>query len=174
MPKRSNSEVPALTGDADVMAKEDNVEIVDDATFAKRPKRSPGTKVAKEDQRVAKQREHAVRADMAMANMRKAQILYEQAALSLFTMPNEESLSDMAHEYLNLRREEEMYNLRERLAERKEAQARALVEAKKLADERATEVAAATDNRIPPPPQRDLPPRCGPAVSPSPIPASRQ
>lgn len=51
-------------------------------------------------------------ADMTMANMRKVQILHDQAALSLFTMPNKESLSNMAHEYLNMHREEEMYNLR--------------------------------------------------------------
>jgi hypothetical protein len=30
---------------------------------------------------------------MATANMRKAQILHDQATLSLFTMPNEDSLS---------------------------------------------------------------------------------
>jgi hypothetical protein len=180
MPKRSNAEVPTSASDADLMAEEDDVEIVDDISFTKRPKRPQGTKVAKEDQRAAKQREHAVRAqarataDMAMANMRKAQILHDQATLSLFTMPNKDSLSDMAREYLNLRREEEMYNLKQRLAERKEQEARALAEARKLADERATEVAAATQNRIPPPPQRELLPRRGPAVSPSPIPASQQ
>jgi hypothetical protein len=50
-------------------------------------------------------------ADMAAANLRRAQIAQDQAALSLFTMPNEESLSTLVREYLNLRREEEMTKL---------------------------------------------------------------
>lgn len=50
MLKWSNSEVPTSIGNTDMMNKEDDVEIVDDATFAKRPKRLPGTKVVKEDQ----------------------------------------------------------------------------------------------------------------------------
>jgi hypothetical protein len=129
----------------------------------KRPTRPVGNKHAKEDHRQMKQRDVAMKAqarataDMAAANMRKAQILHDQATLSFFTMPNEESLSDLAREYVNLRREEEMEKLRCRIAEEKAAKARVAVEAKTLADIRAAEVALATRNRIPPPPQRDLP-----------------
>jgi hypothetical protein len=53
--------------------------------------------------------------DMVAANLRRAQILQDQAALSLFTMPNEESLSALVREYLNLRREEEMSKLRKKI-----------------------------------------------------------
>jgi predicted RNase H-related nuclease YkuK (DUF458 family) len=67
-------------------------------------------------------------------------------------MPNEESLSDLAREYVNLRREEEMEKLRCRIAEEKAAKARAAAKVKTLADIRAAEVALATRNRIPPPP----------------------
>jgi hypothetical protein len=61
-------------------------------TSAKRG-RPCGTKVAKEEQRVQKQQDHAIRAqarataDVAAANFKKAQILQDQAAMSLFTMP---------------------------------------------------------------------------------------
>jgi hypothetical protein len=57
--------------------------------------------------------------DMATANLRRAEIAQDQAALSVFTMSNEESLSTLAHEYLNLRREEEMTKLWKRIAEKK-------------------------------------------------------
>jgi hypothetical protein len=120
-----------------------------------------------------KQRDVAVRAQahatavMAAANMRKAHILHDQATLSLFTMPNEESWSDLAREYVNLRREEEMEKLRCHIAEEKVAKARAAIEAKTLADIQAVEVALATRNRIPPASQHDLP---TPALcSPSPL-----
>jgi hypothetical protein len=67
-----------------------------------------GQKIAKEEKKVAKQRETAIRAhvwatvDMAAANFKKAQILQDQAALSLFTMPEEGGLSELAQEYLEL------------------------------------------------------------------------
>jgi hypothetical protein len=60
-----------------------------------------GQKAAKEDQRVAKQREGAIRAqarataDMAAANFKKAQVLQDQAALSLFTMPDDAHLPEL-------------------------------------------------------------------------------
>jgi hypothetical protein len=86
-------------------------------TWGKRG-RPCGSKMAKEEQRVEKQREHAMRvqaramADMAAANFKKAQILHDQATLSLFTMPDTSHLSAQAREYLELRREEELQNLR--------------------------------------------------------------
>jgi hypothetical protein len=89
--------------------------------------------------------------------MRKAQILHDQAVLSLFTMPNEDSLSELALEYVNLRHEEEMSKLRWRLIEEKEVATSAAVEAKGLAVERDAEVEVATRNHIPPPPQQPRP-----------------
>jgi hypothetical protein len=89
---------------------------------------------------------------MTAANMRKAQILYDWDVLLLFTMPNEDSLSELVSEYLNLRREEEMLKLRRRLIEEKEAAVSAATEAKRLATERAAEVEVATRNHVPPPP----------------------
>jgi hypothetical protein len=86
--------------------------------------------------------------------MRKVQILYDQAVFLLFTMPNEDSLSDLAREYLNLCCKEEMSKLRRCLTKEKEAAASAAAEAKKLATKRAAkvEVEVATYNRVPPPP----------------------
>jgi hypothetical protein len=160
MPKRKMVEVPTSTASEEAYSgEEDDVEILSKVSFAKRPTRPVGNKHAKEDHRQMKQRDMAVKAqarataEMAAANMHKAQILHDQATLSLFTMSNEESLSDLAREYINLRREEEMEKLRCRIAEEKAAKARAAVEAKTLADIRAVEVALATRNRIPPLPQ---------------------
>jgi hypothetical protein len=70
-------------------------------------------------------------------------------------MPNEESLSKLAREYVNLRREEEMEKLKHRIADKKVAVAKAAKEAKKFLESRAAEIAHATRNRVPPPPQRD-------------------
>jgi hypothetical protein len=103
---------------------------------------------------------------MAAANMRKAQILHDQATLLLFTMPNKESLSNLAREYINLCREEEITKLRCRIADEKAAKVRAMEEAKIVADNQAAEVALATRNRIPPPPQRDPPATAIPTRSP--------
>jgi hypothetical protein len=69
-----------------------------------------------------KQREHAIRAqarataDMVAANFKKTQILQDQVALSLFTMPEGSQLSVMAQEYLELRGEEELTKVQERIA----------------------------------------------------------
>ena len=57
-----------------------------------------------------------VTAELVVANLRKAEVLSDQAALSFFMMPNKECLSDEAREYLSLMRQEEMAKLRKRLA----------------------------------------------------------
>jgi hypothetical protein len=163
MTKRQTPEVPTSAYEETGTGEDDDIEIIPETNFAKRPSRPMGNKVAKEENRLAKQREGAVKAqakataEMAAANMRKAQILHDQATLSLFTMPNEDSLSELACEYLHLRREEEMENLKCRIAERKAVTVKAAEEARKLADSRAAEVATATRNRVPRPPQRDPP-----------------
>jgi hypothetical protein len=86
--------------------------------------------LAKEEQKVAKQREMAIRAqarattDVAAANFKKAQILQDQGTLSLFTMPEGGGLSELAWEYVELRREEEITNLRRCVATAKANAAR--------------------------------------------------
>jgi hypothetical protein len=119
-----------------------------------------GSKMAKEEQKGEKQREHAMRAqarataDIAAANFKKAQILEDQAAVSLFTMPDDSNLSAQAREYLELRREEELEKLRTRIAEKKAEQARLKAQAEREAGARAAEVSAATEKRVPPVPIR--------------------
>jgi hypothetical protein len=159
MPKQKTVEVPtSAAGEEACSGEEDDVEILSEVSFAKRPTRPDGNKHAKEDHRQMKQRDVVVKTqaraivEMATANMHKAQILHDQATLSLFTMPNEESLSDLVHEYVNLCHEEEMEKLRCCIAEEKVAKARAAAEAKTLADIRAAEVVLATRNHISPPP----------------------
>jgi hypothetical protein len=56
-------------------------------------------------------------ADMAAATLMKAEILQDQSALALFTMPDDQLTSAEAREYLQLRRQEELLKLRRRLAE---------------------------------------------------------
>lgn len=83
MPKRKVLEVPMAAGDIEGSPEEDDVEIFLKVSFGKRLTRPQGNKAAKEEQRLGKQREHAVRAqaqaiaEMAAANMRKAQILHD-------------------------------------------------------------------------------------------------
>ena len=84
-----------------------------------------GTKMAKEEQKLEKQREHVMRVqaratvDIVAANFKKAQILEDQAAMSLFTMPDNSNLSAQAREYLELPHEEELEKLRTRVAKKK-------------------------------------------------------
>ncbi|KAH9541006.1 hypothetical protein CY35_14G036600, partial [Sphagnum magellanicum] len=54
-------------------------------------------------------------ADMAAATLMKAEILQDQSALALFTMPDDQLTSAEAREYLQLRRQEELLKLRRRL-----------------------------------------------------------
>ena len=83
MPKRKVPEVPTVARDIEGMLEEDDVKILLEVSFGKRPAMPHGNKVAKEEQRLAKQYEHAVRAqaqvtaEMAAASMRKAQILHD-------------------------------------------------------------------------------------------------
>lgn len=60
-------------------------------------------------------------ADIALANMEKAHVLCEQAILSLFVIPNKESLLNIAKEYVHLMHEEEMMKLHRRLAAKRAA-----------------------------------------------------
>jgi hypothetical protein len=89
-----------------------------------------GAKSTKKEQRQWIAKEQAAKAmqwvigDMVMANFWEAQVLEDQAALQIFMMPDLEGLSDHVHEYLDLRREEELFKLHVRVAEKKAALAR--------------------------------------------------
>jgi hypothetical protein len=118
-------------------------------------------KAAKEDQRVAKQQEGAIRAqaqvtaDMAAANFKKAQILQDQAALSLFTMPDDANLPELIElrrEYLELRRQEELTNLRRRIALGNLEEAKQKAEAARVRRVNSDEVARVMRHWVPPPP----------------------
>jgi hypothetical protein len=83
MPKRKTVEVPTSTvGEEACSDEEDDIEILSEVSFAKRPTRPVGNKHAKEDHRQMKQQDAAVKAqarataEMAAANMHKAQILH--------------------------------------------------------------------------------------------------
>jgi hypothetical protein len=86
-----------------------------------------GTKCTKDKERQRIHREHVVRArgwvstEMASANRAKAQVLEDQSALHIFTMPVSETLFNEVREYLALRREEELIKIRLRVVERKAA-----------------------------------------------------
>ena len=84
---------------------------------------------------------------MAVANLKKAEALQDQTALSLSTMPMDADLMDEAREYLNLRRREEMERLKRRMeAERRAVELEAMAH-DRLVKERSAEVARATKSR---------------------------
>lgn len=89
----------------------------DDRSEQRHPKRLRRVQVDKE----AKVRECALRAqaramaDMAAASRMKAEILADQSALQLFTLPLKDVTEPDAREYLILRRQEEIFRMRRRL-----------------------------------------------------------
>ena len=173
MPKRRTVAQPPSSA-AEVEAEAEtgvaDVDEVGDEALPKRPKRSQGLKSAKDELRLRHVKEVAIHAqgrataDLAAANMRKAQVLQDQAALSLFTMLLEQGLSDEAREYLSLRRQEEMSKLRQCLAEEKRDEARVAADASRLEQQRSAELHRATRNRVHPAPLQP-PPRTGIATT---------
>jgi hypothetical protein len=151
MPKRKAAAAVVDVPDDD--AGDNELEILSDPMTWKRPTRPGGNKAAKEAQKLQKQRDMSARAqakataNMAAANLRRAQSAQDQAALVLFTMPNEESLSSLARKFLNLRRKEEMTKLRKRIAEKKLQAEKDAAEAKRQATEHASEVVQATQGQ---------------------------
>ena len=83
-----------------------------------------GQKIAKLDLRVVQAKECAMRAttDVAAANMAHAQVLRDQAALALFTIPDEERLSQQTRRFLELRQQEKILRVEERVAKNKASQ----------------------------------------------------
>jgi hypothetical protein len=185
--------------DADIVGGEEGAQQAE-PTLEQRPTVMPtkrgrpiGVKFAKEEQRQRLAREHIVKVtqrvtgDMAMANFRKAQVLEDQAALQIFTMPHSEELPDQAREYLDLKREEELLKLRVRVAEKKAALAREEAAKKKAetaaARERTAreeELQAAEARRNPPTAPQRAAPTSTPHIAPTapqrstPTPTTRQ
>ena len=58
-------------------------------------------------------------AEMAAANTEKIVVMRDQAALQLFSIPDDSAMSDMAREYLQLRREEELTKVKQRIQQMK-------------------------------------------------------
>jgi hypothetical protein len=87
-----------------------------------------GQNIAKLDLRAVQATECAMLAhakattDVAAANMACAQVLRDQAVLALFTIPKEERLSQQAHRFLELRRQEEILQVEERVAKNRASQ----------------------------------------------------
>jgi hypothetical protein len=96
-------------------------------------------------------------AKVAATNYKKAQVLQDQAALSLLTMPEDAHLSAQACKYLELRREQEMTKLHLRIDAMKAEVARARAKAEREARSRAAKVEAVTVKRIPPAPILPVP-----------------
>ena len=146
MLKRRTATQPPGELEAEAETGAPDVDEVGEEALPKRPKRPQGSKSAKDNLRLRQVKEVAIHAqarataDLAAANMRKAQVLQDQAAMSLFTMPMEQGLSEEVQEYLSLRREEEMTELRQRLAEEKRDEARIAADACRLEEHRSAEV----------------------------------
>ena len=119
MPKRKTSFATANLG-SNIKAREEDGDFISEAAAAAAAKhliRSIETKIAKDEHRLLKQKECTICmyvriiAEMAAANLWKAQVLEDHAALALFTMPDETHLLEGAWNYLALYRQEEMAKL---------------------------------------------------------------
>lgn len=88
---------------------------------SKRLQRPTGTKAAKDDLHRAKVKEGTMRAqakattDMAAASAEKAAVMQDQAALHLFSIPDDLILNEMARKYVQLWREEELAKIKRRM-----------------------------------------------------------
>lgn len=109
--------------DLEVQGLNETVEVgvLDGGLHLKHPR---GIKKAKTTLQFAKIHEEAMKAsaaatsEMAEATRQKTQILANQHAMEVMTMPDELIKIDEAREYMKLRRQEEITNLRHRIASR--------------------------------------------------------
>ena len=126
-------------------ASEDEVVVVASPTvtsptgFPPRPTRPQGSKAAKADLLQQKKREKILQSQaratetMAEASLRKANALQDQCAMSLFTMPLEQGMTEDARRYFTLRRQEEIHRLERRMrVERRVAELEEIEHAKLL------------------------------------------
>ena len=102
-------------------AKDEEVVVASPIGFPPRPTRPQGSKAAKAELLQQKKREKILLGQaqatetMAEASLRKANALQDQCAMSLFTMPLEEGMTDEARRYFTLRRQEEIHRLERRM-----------------------------------------------------------
>ena len=98
---------------------------VDAAPASRRPQRPTSNKAAKEELNRVRVKESTMRAqarataEMATANAEKIAVMRDQAALQFFSIPDDSTMSDMAKEYLQLRREEELTKVKRRIHQTK-------------------------------------------------------
>ena len=98
---------------------------VDAAPASRRPHRPTGNKATKEELNRVRVKESTMRAqarataEMAAANAEKIAVMRDQAALQFFSIPDDSTMSDMAKEYLQLRREEELTKVKRRIQQTK-------------------------------------------------------
>lgn len=91
---------------------------IDVLSASKRPHRPSGNKAAKDDLHQAKVKEMTMHAqakgtaDMAEASAEKAAVMRDQAALHIFSLPDDLILNEMAHEYVQLQRKEELAEIK--------------------------------------------------------------
>ena len=123
-------------------AEEDEVVVEASPTgFPPRPTRPQGSKATKADLVQQKKREKILVSQaratetMAEVSLRKANALQDQCAMSLFTMPLEEGMTEEAKRYFTLRRQEEIERLERRMrVERRAAELEELEHAKLIKD----------------------------------------
>ena len=102
-------------------AEDEEVVVASPTGFPPRPTRPQGSKAAKAELLQQKKREKILLGQaqatetMAEASLRKANALQDQCAMSLFTMPLEEGMTDEARRYFTLRRQEEIHRLERRM-----------------------------------------------------------
>jgi hypothetical protein len=115
------------------------VQVQSPSGFPPRPARPQGSKAAKTELVQQKKREKVLQGQaratktMAEASLLKATALQDQCAMSLFTMPMEEGMSDEAKRYFTLRRQEEIHRLERRMRlERRAAELEELEHSKQM------------------------------------------
>lgn len=118
--KFSNPSIPASEIEVGELQMIDQAAFASTTTLKQRPVGGQ-QRSTKEDQMSAKMREGALRAqarataDMAAATLKKARILQDQTSMALFTITDDQLLSEEAKEYFKLRRNEELVKLRARM-----------------------------------------------------------
>ena len=122
-------------------ALDEEVVVASPTRFPPRSTRPQGSKAAKADLLQQKKREKVLQSQaratetMAEASLRKANALQDQCAMSFFTMPLEEGMTEEARRYFTLRRQEEIQRLERRMrVERRAAELEELEHAKLLKD----------------------------------------
>ena len=152
MPKRKSPPSSASTSAAEAgtgtdgndaaNASDEEVEEIVEQAFPRCPSRPQGSKAAKRELAAHAKREKIMQKQvlaserMAEASLLKATAMQDQCALSLFTMPTGEGLTEQARRYIELRRMEEIERLERRILSEHRAVELAKLEHERLLKER--------------------------------------